>query len=56
MDKTAVAVTRINSYSEEMVVGHVPQNVSKIVFMFISLPHCALDIFVTVKRINHGGG
>ena len=56
MDKTAVAVTRINSYSEEMVVGHVPQNVSKIVFMFMSLPHCALDIFVTVKRINHGGG
>ena len=50
MDKTVVAVIRINSYSEEVVVGHVPKNMSKIVFMFISLPHCALDIFVTGKR------
>ena len=37
-------------------VGHVPKNISKIVFMFLSLPHCALDIFVTEKRINRGGG
>ena len=56
MDKTAVAVIRINSYSEEVVVGHAPKNLSKIVFMFLSLPHCALDIFVTGKRINRGGG
>ena len=56
MDKTAVAVIRINSYSEEVVVGHVAKNMSKIVFMFLSLPHCALDIFVTGKRINRGGG
>ena len=56
LDKTAVAMTRINSYSEEVVVGHVPKNISKIVFMFLSLPHCALDIFVTRRRVNHGGG
>ena len=56
MDKTAVAVIPINSFSEEVVVGHVPKNISKIVFMFLSLPHCALDIFVTAKRINRGGG
>ena len=56
MDKTAVAVIRINSYSEEVVVGPVPKNLSKILFMFLSLSHCALDIFVTGKRINHGCG
>ena len=53
MDKTAVAVIRINSYSEEVVVGPVPKNMSK---MFLFLPHCAFDIFVTGKRINRGGG
>ena len=56
MDKTAVAVICINSYSEEVVVGHVPKNMSKILFMFLSLPHCALDIFVTGNRIILGGG
>ena len=52
MDKTAVALIRISSYSEEMVVGHVPLNISKIVFMFLSLSHCVVDIFATRKRIN----
>ena len=44
------------STSEKVVVGHVAKNMSKVVFMFLSLPHCALDFFVTGKRINHGGG
>ena len=56
MDKTVVAVIRINYYSEEVVAGHVSKNISKIVFMFLSLLHCALEIFVTEKRINSGGG
>ena len=47
MDKTAVAVIRINFYSEKVVVGHMLKNMSKIVFMFLSLPSCVLDIFVT---------
>ena len=55
MEKAAVAVIPINSYSEEVVVGHVPKNMSKIVFMFLPLPHCALDIFVTGKRVNCRG-
>ena len=56
MGKTAVALIRISSYSEEMVVGHVPLNISKIVFMFLSLSHCVVDIFATEKRISWGGG
>ena len=55
MDKAAVAAVRINSYNDQVVVGHVPKNMSKIVYMFLSLPHCALDIFVTGKRISRGG-
>ena len=31
MDKTAAAVICMNSYSQEVVVGHVPKNMSKIV-------------------------
>ena len=26
------------------------------IYTFLSLPYCALDIFVTGKRINRGGG
>ena len=55
MGKTTVAVIRINSYSEEVVVGYVPKNMSKILYMFLSLSHRALNIFVTGKRINRGG-
>ena len=40
MDKTAVAVIRINSYREETVVGHVPKNMPKIVFVSIPAPLC----------------
>ena len=56
MDKATPAVIRINSCIEEMVVGHVPKNMSKIVFMFLSLPHYALEIFVTGEHINRGNG
>ena len=55
MSKNAAAVIRFNSYSEEVVVGHVPKNMSKLVFMFLSLSHCAVDIFVTGKCTNSGG-
>ena len=47
---------RISSYSEEVVVSRGPKNMSKIVFIFLSLPQCALEIFVTGKRINREGG
>ena len=49
------AVIRTNSHYKEVVVGHVPKNISKIVSMFLSLPHCVLDILVTGKRVNRGG-
>ena len=56
MNKSAVAVIRINSYREAVVVGHVTNSMSKIVITFRSLLHCALDIFLNGKWINHGEG
>ena len=54
--KKMIQLICINSYSEEVVVGHVAKNMFKITYMFLYLPHWALDIFVTEKRINCGGG
>ena len=54
--KKIIQLICINSYSEEVVVGHVAKNMSKITYMFLYLPHWALDIFVTEKRINCRGG
>ena len=50
----AVAVVRINSRNEEVVVGHVPKLM--VVSMYLSLPRCTLSVEVTGKRINRGAG
>ena len=54
IDKNAVSVVR-TTYCKEEMVGHVEQNISMIVSMFLSLPHCALHIFANRKRVNHEG-
>lgn len=51
----AVSVIRTNSNGEEELVGSVPKNISKLVFMFLSLPNGAVHILVTKKRVNQGG-
>ena len=50
VDKNAVAVVRTNYHCKEGVVGMCNR-----ISMTVSLPHCALDIFATRKRVNHGG-
>lgn len=55
VDKNAVAVVLPISHCKEKVVGYVHQNISMVVSMFLSLHHCALDIFATGKHTNHGG-
>ena len=44
----------ILTIKEEMV-GHVLQNISMIVSIFLCLFCCSLDIFANVKRVNHRG-
>ena len=40
---------------KEEVVGHLPQNILKVVSLYLSLPHCYRELEVTGKCVNHGG-
>ena len=55
VNKNPVAVVLTNSHCNEEVVGYVQQNISMVVSKLLSLTRCTLGIFVTGKRINHGG-
>ena len=50
MEMNAVVLVRTNSLCKKEVIGYI----SLIVSMFLSLSHCALGIFATGKRVNHG--
>ena len=54
--KNAVAIICLNSFRKEEVVGHVPQNISKVVSLYLSPPHWYLEPEATEKRVNRGGG
>ena len=56
LDKNAVTVIHLNSCGKEEVVGHVPQNILKMVSLYLSLPHCYLELEVTGKHVNCVGG
>ena len=47
VDKNAVVLIRLNSCGKEKVVSHFPQNISKVVSFYLSLPHCCLELEVT---------
>ena len=51
-----VAVICLNSYGREEVVVHVPQSISKVVPLYLSLPHCYLELEVSKKCGNTSGG
>ena len=50
-DKLAIAISH-----SKRIVGHVPKNVSKFFYQFLSLRNCAISCEVTSKRVNRGGG
>ena len=54
--KTGVAAVPTNSQCKEIVVGRVPKNISKIVFMFLSLPNCGVDVIVAGKGVSRVAG
>ena len=47
VDKNAVAMIHLNSFGKEGVVSFVPQNISGVVSLYFSLPHCYLEPEVT---------
>ena len=55
-DENAVKITRIDSLGVEVIVGHLPKNISKASSMFLTLPHTSIQTEVVGKRINRGGG
>ena len=56
MDEKAIALIRIDSLGKETVVGHLPENISKICFLFLKVPYTSIEAEVTGKRVNRGGG
>ena len=56
VDKNAVTAICLNSCGIEEVVGHVPQNILKVVPLYLSLPHSYLELEVTGKRVNREDG
>ena len=49
-DKFAIAI-----FHSKTIVGHVPKNLSKFFYQFLSLPNCTISCEVTGKRVNRGG-
>ena len=56
VDKDAIAIMRPDSYGKEVIVGHMPENVSKCCSMFLTLPNTTIEAEVVGKRLNRGGG
>ena len=50
-DKFAITI-----FYSKRIVGHVPKNLSKFFYQFLSLPNCTISCEVTGKRVNRGGG
>ena len=50
-DKFAIAI-----FHSKRIVGHVPKNLNKFFYQFLSLPNCTISCEVKCKRVNRGGG
>ena len=55
VDKNAVAVICLHNCGREEVVGHVPQNIPKVVPLCLSLPHFYQEREATGKNVNREG-
>ena len=44
VDKHAVAIMRSNSLGKELVIGHIPQNISKFSSMFFMFPFTSIKV------------
>ena len=54
-DEFAIGVYR-NDLEKEILVGHMPRNISKFVHNFLKLPNSKISCQVSGKRINRGTG
>ena len=56
VDKNAVAIIRSDSREKEIIVEHVPQNISKTCSTFLKVPNTSIEVEVVGKRLNCRGG
>ena len=56
VDENAIVIIRTDSLRNESIVGHVPQNISKICLLFLRVPNTSITAQVSGKRLNRGGG
>ena len=56
VDENVIAIIRTDSLRNESIVGHVPQNISKICLLFLKVPNTSITAQVSGKRLNRGGG
>ena len=56
IDENAIAIIKTDSVGKETVVGHLPENIAKLCFLFLKVPFTSIKAEVTGKRVNRGGG
>ena len=56
VDENAIAIIRTDSLRKESIVGHMPQNISKICMLFLKVPNTSITAEVVGERLNCGGG
>ena len=56
VDEKAISLIKIDSIEKEIVVGHLPENISKFCFLFLKVPYTSIKAEVNSKRVNRGGG
>ena len=56
VDENAIAIVRTDSLRKESIVGHMPQNISKICMLFLKVPNTSITAEVVGERLNRGGG
>ena len=56
VDENAIAIIRTDSLRKKIIVGHMPQNISKICMLFLKVPNTSITAEVVGKRLNRGGG
>ena len=54
VDKNAVAIIISDSWEKKNIIGHVPQNISKIWSMFLKVLNTSIEVQVVGNKLNRG--
>ena len=54
IDENAIAIIKTDSVGKETVVGHLPENIAKLCFLFLKVPFTSIKAEVTGKKGSTG--